>query len=290
MTKEASNPPEQASAHSFDWKAARGDTWSARLGAMEAMLEPVDAPLIRALALDHPCRIADLACGGGGTSLAVLQRAPTGSTVHGLDISPALIAAARARVPPGERAITFTQADLATVTSSGVPYERLVSRFGVMFFEDPPAAFRNIVRLLAPGGRLAFAVWGPPADNPWVTELRDVVAELVHVPPLVPDAIGPFRYAVVDRLLALLADAGCGALEVQDWRGMLPVGGGLPAEEAAAFALSSFSFADAITEVDAEVRAKAQRNLAARYAKYEQGGIVRIDARVHIVVGAKTRG
>src|SRR5205823_7697307 len=142
------------------------------------------------------------------------------------------------------------------------PYDRLVSRFGIMFFDDPPAAFGNLRRWLAPGGRFAFAVWGPASDNPWLTSVRDVVARIVELPKPDRDAPGPFRYADADTLLALLRRAGFSALDVRDWRGALPIGGALPPAEAADFALSSFSsFGELLAEAGAGALDEARRSL-----------------------------
>ena len=93
--------------------------------------------------------------------MQVLPKRPGGQrrVVHGFDISPALIELARARKRSDERAIAFEIADMTTATAPEEPYDRLASRFGIMFFDDPPAAFANLVRWLAPGGRFAFAVW-----------------------------------------------------------------------------------------------------------------------------------
>src|SRR4051812_4405396 len=96
-----------------DWGAARGDKWRSQLAGMEAMLAPVDAPLIAALALDAPCTIAEVGCGGGATALEILRRAPAGSVVHGFDISAALIEVARHRAASEPRAIAFELADMA---------------------------------------------------------------------------------------------------------------------------------------------------------------------------------
>src|ERR1700728_1917991 len=111
---------------------------------METMLTPVDEPLIRALSVDAPFRIVDIGCPGGGTTLEILRRAPAGSVVHGYDLSPALIEAARSRKRSAEDAVAFEVADMTTATPPEQPYDRLVSRFGIMFFDDPPAAFRNL--------------------------------------------------------------------------------------------------------------------------------------------------
>ena len=128
-----------------DWTAARGEKWRAQIAGMEAMLKSVDEPLIRALKLDAACRIADVGCGGGGTTLEILRRAPAGSVLHGFDVAPTLVELARHRKPSAEHAITFNLADMAAA-APGAPYGRLVSRFGIMFFEDPRAAFANLLR------------------------------------------------------------------------------------------------------------------------------------------------
>jgi SAM-dependent methyltransferase len=273
---------------SADWNSARGEKWRAQLSGMEAMLMPIDEPLIRALQLDAPCRIADIGCGGGGTALEISRRAPAGSVVHGFDISPALIELARGRTRPGESAIGFETADMATATAPAEPYDRLVSRFGIMFFDDAPAAFANLVRWLAPGGRFAFAVWGSPADNPWMTSVREVTASLVDMPSTDPGAAGPFRYAEADKLLALLRRAGVGELDARDWRGALPIGGGLPAADAAKFALASFSsFGELLAATGAQALADAHRLLTERFATHEEDGRVVMDACVHIFTGAR---
>jgi len=284
MTAQTPAPSNPAAS---DWAASRGEKWRAQLSGMEAMLAPIDDPLIRALHLDAPCRIADIGCGGGGTTLEIVRRAPTGSVVHGFDISPALIESARARQRSEDGAIAFEIADMATAPAPQEPYERLVSRFGIMFFDDPPSAFANLARWLAPGGRFAFATWGRPAENPWMTIVRGVVAEFVDLPSSDPGAPGPFRYAEADTLLSLLERAGLDELGVRDWRGALPIGGGLPAAEAASFALAAFSsFGELLARAGDAALDGARRSLTARLAGHHEDGAVRMDACVHIFTGS----
>ena len=135
-----------------------------------------------------------------------------------------------------------------------------------MFFDDAPAAFANLSRWLVPGGRFAFAAWGPTADNPWMTSVRDAAAEAVEIPPPDPEAPGAFRYAEADRLLTLLSGARFGELEVHDWRGALPLGGGLPAAEAATFALATFaSFGELLAKAGDDALDRARQSLTARF-------------------------
>jgi len=271
-----------------DWAAARGEKWRDQLPRMEAMLAPVDDPLIDALALDAPLRIADIGCGGGGTTLAIARQAQAGSAVHGFDISQALIEAARARAGR-DPAVAFSLADVGTAPVPQPPYDRLVSRFGIMFYADPPAAFAKLARWLGAGGRFAFAVWGPPADNPWMTSVREVAAEIIDVPPPDPEAPGPFRYAGAGKLLALLDGAGFGDLDARDWRGLLALGGGLKATDAADFALAAFAAGDLVAEAGEAVRAQVRQALTEHFARHEEAGAVCMDARVHIVTGAASQ-
>jgi SAM-dependent methyltransferase len=270
-----------------EWSAARGEKWLAQLSGMEAMLAPVDEPLIRALRLDAPCRIAEVGCGGGGTTLEIARRAPKGSVVHGFDLSAGLIEAARQRLGTGDRDIAFEVADMATATPER-PYDRLVSRFGIMFFDDAPGAFANLARWLRPGGRFAFAVWGRLSENAWMTTVRDAVAEAVEIPKTDHEAPGPFRYADAEKLLALLDRAGFGQLAVEDWHGELAMGGGLPAAQAANFALASFSsFAELLAQAGETSAEKARGALTARYTAHQQQGVVRLGACVHLVTGLR---
>ena len=273
-----------------DWRAGRGEKWRAQLTGMEATLAAIDAPLIEALKLDAPYRIADIGCGGGGTTLEILRRAPSGSTVRGFDLSPALIEAARGRIGPGSRA-AFDVADASTSAPPDGPYHRLLSRFGIMFFDDPDAAFTNLASWLAPGGRFAFAAWGGLADNPWMTVVRDAVAEVVELPRPDPDAPGPFRYSDPGKLLAVLERSGYTGLDVTGWQGMLPMGGGLPAAEAADFALASFgSFSEMLADAGSAAVEEARRRLTDRLIPCQKNGAVLMEAGVHLFTGARATG
>jgi SAM-dependent methyltransferase len=270
-----------------DWAGPRGEKWRRQVDGMEATLAPIDEPLISALRLDRPYTIADVGCGGGATTLAIRRRAPLGSVVHGYDISPALIEVACRRISSADDTISFDIADVATAAPPIPPYDRLLSRFGIMFYDDPPAAFTNLARWLASGGRFAFAAWDQPANNPWFSMVREVVADIIDLPPLDLDAPGPFRYGVADTLLALLNRAGFTELEVRDWHGELAVGGGLSAAEAATVSLTSFSsFGELLAKAGEEAVARAHEAVTERYSKFERNGIVRLNASVHVFTGS----
>lgn len=263
----------------YDWAGDRGTQWRDQLEGMEAMLAPIDAPFVEALALDAPCRIAEIACGGGGTTRTIAAAAPAGSTVTGFDISPDLVAAATARAGDVAR---FAEANVATWRPEQ-PFDRLASRFGVMFFDDPAAAFANLRHWLTPGGRLAFAVWGPPSEVGFMAGIRTAIAAVMDVPPADPDAPSPVRYGDPAKLIGLLADAGFEGAASRSWHGDLPVPGTSP-EEAADFLLVSSSMAAGpLRAAPAEVRGRARALLVESCRAHFRGGTVWMPVRVEIV-------
>lgn len=270
---------EQAS--EYDWAGGRGAQWRDRLDGMEAMLAPIDAPFVAALALDAPCRIAEIACGGGGTARAIAAAAPAGSDITGFDISPDLVAAATARAAAVAH---FVEADVATYRPER-QFDRLASRFGVMFFDDPAAAFANLRHWLAPGGRLAFAVWGPAAEVGFMAEIRAAVDSVIELPPADPDAPSPVRYGDPGKLIALLDAAGFRDAASRGWHGALPVPGATP-EAAADFLLASSSMAAPLLGAPPARREAACARLAEACAGHWEDGGVRMPVRVEIVTAA----
>ena len=236
--------------------------------------------------MDKCHRIADIGCGGGGPTLAIANAAPVGSEIIGFDISRSLIEHAKTLASPNENPLSFQIADLQSEPTAK-PFSRIASRFGVMFFERPAIAFANIANMLSPGGRFAFAVWAPLANNAWMLEVKDTVAMFADIPTPQSDSAGPFRYANPEILISLLGNAGLNDLSVDVWDGKLPVGGGLAPKDAASFALKAFSIAKLIADKPPEVFDKALENLSSRYAEHVNDGVVKMQAEVLIVTGAR---
>ncbi|MBX2799992.1 MAG: class I SAM-dependent methyltransferase [Myxococcales bacterium] len=270
----------------YEWDGARGERWRQHVDPLEAMLATVNAPLIDALQLGGAARIADIGCGGGGATRAIHAAAPSGSTVVGLDLSHTLVQAAQQRA--GADGPRFRQADAGTAPPPSEPYDRLASRFGVMFFDDAPTAFANLRQWLAAGGQVAFAVWADRADNPWATTVMAAVAEVMELPQPEPDAPGPFRYGDPAALPALLRQAGFADVACRSWRGQLAVGGGLTAEEAAQFTLSAFGVGEMLQKQgsDHEIQ-QATRSLTERFRPHVVDGVVRMDAHAHLVTATR---
>ena len=209
-------------------------------------------------------------CGGGATSIALARAVAPDGAVLGLDISPDLIRAAQARADQANLAnLCFACADAATAVLDGAPYDRLVSRFGSMFFAEPHQAFANLRSLLRPDARIDLAVWAPPRDNLWMMEMMGVVRRHVDIPPAVPRAPGPFAFEDLEYLHEVLAAGGFSSPDIVAYTGQQPVGGvGATAQEAVSFVLSSMAVGKALDEQGADVRAAAERELLELFAKH----------------------
>ena len=257
-----------------DWAGDMGLKWLASLSLFEEMIAPIgDALLGRADYRDGET-VIDLGCGGGATTLAIAQSvAPTGQ-VMGVDISPDLVAAARERAEKsGAKNIAFTCADAATVTLAEAPYDRLFSRFGSMFFDDPVGAFSHLHGLLRKGGRIDLAVWGPPRDNLWIMEMMGVVRNHVEVPPAVPRAPGPFAFEDLEYLGEIMAGSGFTNMDVLAYDGLQPVGGrGATPAQAVEFAFASMAAGRLLNDKGDAIKQAASRELKDVFARHHVEG------------------
>jgi SAM-dependent methyltransferase len=192
------------------WNAEGGATWAALQEHMDAQLEPLGLQAMQALAPAPGERILDIGCGSGQTSLAWGQAVAASGAVVGLDISRPLLDLARRRAAKsGAANVAFVEADAQTYAFEPAAFDAVFSRFGVMFFADPPAAFANIRRALKQAGRLAFVCWRTPAENMFMTLPHAAAAShLPPAPPPTPGAPGPFAFADPARVRGILSSAG----------------------------------------------------------------------------------
>lgn len=269
---------------SSDWANERGKKWVENMAATEAMLVPIDEPLIAAVQLTDALRVAEIGCGGGRTTHALAQHLPAGGEVHGIDISADVVAAANAAKSLPN--VCFHCLDAGRDALPAANYDRLCSRFGVMFFEEPESAFAHLANSLSDDGRFAFAVWGPLADNPWMTSLRDAMAGELELPRPEPDAPGPFRYADADGFAKLLSDCGFADISVRPWHGELPIGGSVDAECAADFALSAFSIGE-MAAGDEALLGRVHNALRKLFRLHERNGSVHMLGAVNIFTGGR---
>ncbi len=169
----------------------------------------VSATMVDALALQPGQRVLELAAGPGDTGFMAAELIAPGGTLICSDGSQAMLDLARERASAqGLHNVEFRLLDLEWIDMPTAELDAVLCRWGIMLILDPPAAAREIRRVLRPGARTALAVWDLPERNPWATIPRAVLRELGHAPALDPDAPNQFSLAAPGDLEELLADAG----------------------------------------------------------------------------------
>lgn len=262
------------------WNSQVGDTWASRQEALDRQLEPLGEAAVEALAPKPGERIVDIGCGAGQTTLALAARVGPGGAVLGVDISTQLLDVARQR--PRDTATTrFLEADAQTHAFAPGAYDAVFSRFGVMFFNDPAAAFANIREALKPGGRLAFVCWRPLKENGWMTIPLSAGLKHIDAQPQMPDPLapGPFAFADPERVCGILGGAGFTDVTLTPRDFMV---GGNPLDEAVDLALRVGPLSRLLAE-HPEARTAVTATLRETLAAHEGPDGVRMPGAVWIV-------
>lgn len=181
--------------------------WVENEAVFDATFAPITQAVLAAAAIESGQRVLDVGCGSGTLLLAA---AAAGADAVGVDLSPTMAEAARRRVPDAAVVLADAQTTDLLSAAPGRPFDRVVSRFGVMFFDEPVTAFTGIRAASAPGARLAFACWRTLEENPTFTLGQDLlVAQMAEEPkPVEPYAPGPVAFADPGHVRAVLAEAG----------------------------------------------------------------------------------
>ncbi|MEM6676554.1 MAG: methyltransferase domain-containing protein [Pseudomonadota bacterium] len=273
-----------------DWRGGLGRKWAAHLEALETQWAGTLPLGFKALAPVAGERIVDLGCGGGRTTRALAEAVgPTGQ-VLGLDVSPDLVPIARTGLQG------LDQASVMLSDASSHPFEpggwdALFSRFGVMFFGDPPAAFTHLHAALRPGGRAVFVVHADRKESPWAAVPARVAAEVLGpAEPSPPGAPGPFGWESPEIFEPILSGAGFREIAWTTHPVTGPMGAGLdpdPMRAAIRMVLGIGMVARRLAELDDEPRAAAASSLEARLpevlAPYLSEGAVQIGGRIHVI-------
>ncbi len=259
------------------WNGEAGDKWVAQQQVMDATLRPVSDTLLAQANPQAGEAALDVGCGCGDTSLALAR---SGLSVVGVDISEPMLAHARTRVEANQ-ALEFVQADAATEAFS-TSYDLILSRFGVMFFDDPVAAFANLKKHASDGGRLCFVCWQPPKLNAWVSAPMMAVKDLLpESAPMDPHAPGPFAFADAQRTQRLLEDAGWRDVQIDDLRWAMKLGEN--AEDAMRFATQIGPLAGALRELPESKHAVIRDRVLSAVKPHETADGVMMDAASWVV-------
>lgn len=267
------------------WNRDEALHWVAEADRYDGQLRPLGDAAMERAAFRPGERVLDVGCGCGQTTMAIAARVGPSGSVTGIDISEPMVR--RAAETANQEAIdnvSFELADAQTHELSASSFDAAYSRFGIMFFSDPVAAFANLARALRPGGRLVFACWRELGQQPWV--LVPAVAALEHVP--LPDLGEPgqpgmFALADPDRTRSILTQAGFVDVAVDAVDRPITYAGGGSADQVVDF-LRAGNFGQTLL-ADAAPDAAWAAMAAARdaLAQYETPEGVVLDAGIWVV-------
>ena len=235
------------------WNGAVGERWAAFQDVLDKALGAISGAALSFAAALPGERALDIGCGCGTTTFALAKAVGPGGSVTGVDISEPMLKVARGR----GTGVNFMKAD-ASAHLFHPTHDLVFSRFGVMFFADPAAAFANIRKGLKPHGRLAFVCWRNAPENLWASvPLAAVRPLLPPQEPVDPLAPGPFAFADDARLRAILTGAGYRDIRIEKLDTVMDMGG--TADEAAEQALRVGPLSRAAADLDEKTRADIRK-------------------------------
>ncbi len=264
------------------WSGSSGARWLKHEAVQDRFLREVAEAVLKVAAPRSGERVLDIGVGAGATTLMAAEAVGPDGLVLATDIAPPFIArvAERAAALPQVQTLV-ADAQVADWPETG--FDIAISRFGVMFFSDPPVAFGNIRAALRPGGRIAFAAWASAEENPYWKLARDLVAEHIGPQPVSePGSPGPMGLANAEWATEQLRGGGLAEVSVDTREVELVHEGG--AIGLADLGLEIGPASRALNEMEAseDMRLAFRDVSAAAFAQYETDGALRIPATIHI--------
>jgi SAM-dependent methyltransferase len=265
------------------WNGPGGRHWTDRQAVQDVLLAPILDILIASAGPKPGNHIIDVGCGCGASSIGFAERVAPDGFVLGIDISAPMLARAR-ELAPKSLPLDFALADATVYPFDPESFDLLVSRFGVMFFAEPAISFANLRKALRREGRVAFACWRDPKQNPWMmTPLQAVYKHVPRLPQVGPEDPGPFSFASEERVQRILGDAGYTAITMQphDLSLDIAIGRGLDAAVQGACEIGPAS--RALQDQPEDVRQAARASIREALAPFASGESVMLPAAIWIV-------
>jgi ubiquinone/menaquinone biosynthesis C-methylase UbiE len=253
------------------WNGPAGRAWVESQELLDRVFRPFEALLVDAVARDAR-RVLDVGCGTGSTTLSLARRLGVDGRVTGVDISEPMLAVARARAEAQRPSPVFVLGDAQTYPFEASSFDALCSRFGVMFFDDPVAAFANLRRSAKNDARLHVVVWRDPGDNPFMTAAERAAAPLLpELPARRPDEPGQFAFANPERVRSILEASGWSRVVVEP----LDVPCAMPESELTHYVTRMGPLGRALQHADDDTRARVVDAARAALEPYIEGSEVR---------------
>jgi len=267
------------------WNEVSGPKWVMLGDTINGLIEGLGEAALNAAAPTAGEAVVDVGCGCGQTSLALAGRVGPKGRVLGLDISAPMLADARRRADLADAVnLEFIQADAQTFGVEAGSADLLFSRFGVMFFQNPSAAFANLRRALRPDGRLSFICWQAMERNPWM--LLPVRAASAHIElpaPPEPGTPGPYAFADPTRVKEVLEAAGYADISIEGFETEIDVMGERTPEQTAEFLMQMGPAARMLAEASQDTRAAAAEAIGEALAPHIRPDGIRLGAATWIV-------
>ena len=265
------------------WNGEGGQHWADRQQMQDVVLAPVSEILIDRAKAGGGERVIDVGCGCGATTLAFAERVGPAGHVLGIDVSAPMLARAR-ELAPANAPVTFALADATVHAFEPGRFDLLVSRFGVMFFAQPVLSFANMRKALRPGGRVTFACWRTPRDNPWLmVPLQAAYKHVPKLPELGPEDPGPFTFASEERICRILGEAGFASIELERRDLSLDVAAGRGLDVAVKGAVEVGPASRALEGQPAELKAAVAASIRAALAPFQRDAHVNLGASIWLV-------
>jgi SAM-dependent methyltransferase len=265
------------------WDGAGGERWIAQQARRDEMLGDFAIAALNKAQAKPGEVVLDIGCGCGETTAALAEQVGPNGKITGVDISTPILAEARRRLTRYSNVQTI----LADAASHAFPREEadlLFSRFGVMFFGDPVAAFINLRKAMKPSGRLVFASWRSPKENGWLTAPMQAVKGLLPPsPPPDPEQPGPFAFQDQERVAHILTQAGFEAPVFDKFDKMIDVAGGHGVEGAVQSAMELGPTARLLDGEAPEIRNLIAVALRRFFASQVRDGRVQLSAAIWVV-------
>jgi SAM-dependent methyltransferase len=198
------------------WNTVAGPRWVGLGGFVERRVGAVNDLLLARSGVAAGENVLEIGCGTGATTVPLAEAVGPSGRVLGVDLSEPMLEGARKRVAESALGnITLLQADAQVHPFEPGRFDLITSRFGVMFFADPFAAFSNLLPAARPGGRLCFVCWAPLEDNQhWLIPYEVALRHLGPPAPRPPRAPGPLAFSEPDYVRSILDTAGFGTIEI----------------------------------------------------------------------------
>ena len=276
MNTQPVNENEQAKT----WNGHAGHAWVEMQSSLDRLFQPFEEMLVQAAAARPPRRVLDVGCGAGATTLALARRLGSGAHCLGIDISEPMLATARLRARQEGSHAEFLRANAETHPFEPATFDRIVSRFGVMFFDDSTEAFANLRRAATPDAELHLITWRSAADNPFMTTAERAAALLLPgLPARKPGAPGQFAFAAPNHVRGILTASGWDAIDIQP----IDVTCAMPESDLVPYISRLGPVGLALQDAAEPLRAQVVETARAAFAPYVHGPEVRFTAACWMV-------